>query len=632
MLRRFARAAALSVTVPLLTAGFVVSSSGAAQAEVIWGASERAGIALLERGLARGVAGGAPTIIARGLAQESKCVASGPGAAACLALTTAGIAVVTGLGLTADKWMPWLWDQAGMGSADKGPNPNAGVPVGDITWLDKPDGATGLNTLSIRVTLPQWDQSANELYVPIGVSGRCVGGHTWERGGYAIDGQGVGAGSGGGHWDLTFPDVCAAYGTGVNLESVTVTPGQRAHNDLGTITYTGQLTWQVGGSNGVVTAQLQCQRPDGSQYQVNADAEPRDGHALIPHCDPGDTPLDLRLSTPTIQGPKTDLRGDDPTTSQKYPKCVGQACVYTIYADGKPCVAGAEACVQWAELVKLQPDRFECLYGPYSVAFVLCHWLESAYEVDADRRVITIPNTDGNPLTRGEQIYPRPNPNPNPDPTPSPSSSTSPNPTGTASPTVTVPVDPAPKTPPVQRCLEGDPLCRPVVDPENPAENNDECWPNGWGVINPANWVLQPMKCAFKWAFVPPPGTIDGFRTKVALDWNGSTPGRWINALPPIWTNIGGNVGSGGGCKGPPVPLGYLSNMTGLPSSIWPFDACDAPVSYIASIVHASQSFALSFFGGLRAVQVLGAGFGFVMPAAYAYRDYTDADIKGAWK
>lgn len=35
------------------------------------------------------------------------------------------------------------------------------------------------------------------------------------------------------------------------------------------------------------------------------------------------------------------------------------------------------------------------------------------------------------------------------------------------------------------------------------AEQSGPCFPAGWGVFNPLEWVLQPVKCALVWAFVP---------------------------------------------------------------------------------------------------------------------------------
>lgn len=41
--------------------------------------------------------------------------------------------------------------------------------------------------------------------------------------------------------------------------------------------------------------------------------------------------------------------------------------------------------------------------------------------------------------------------------------------------------------------------------------DEDECWPEGWGWFNPAEWVYRPIKCALVWAFVPsdPSGWVE---------------------------------------------------------------------------------------------------------------------------
>lgn len=63
--------------------------------------------------------------------------------------------------------------------------------------------------------------------------------------------------------------------------------------------------------------------------------------------------------------------------------------------------------------------------------------------------------------------------------------------------TVTVPIDEGDGEP----CdVKSEVLCSGgVVD----LDSGEECFPNGWGWFNPAQWVLRPIKCALVWAFVP---------------------------------------------------------------------------------------------------------------------------------
>jgi len=54
-----------------------------------------------------------------------------------------------------------------------------------------------------------------------------------------------------------------------------------------------------------------------------------------------------------------------------------------------------------------------------------------------------------------------------------------------------------------------------------------ECWPSGWGWLNPAEWVLKPIKCAFSWLFVPDGAAWDN----VLADLEGhqsEPPVQWI--------------------------------------------------------------------------------------------------------
>lgn len=54
------------------------------------------------------------------------------------------------------------------------------------------------------------------------------------------------------------------------------------------------------------------------------------------------------------------------------------------------------------------------------------------------------------------------------------------------------------------------------------------CWPDGWGWLNPAEWVLRPILCAF-WS--------DPVATEVADMWD-STFGEWATWLDTTWAEI----------------------------------------------------------------------------------------------
>lgn len=57
-----------------------------------------------------------------------------------------------------------------------------------------------------------------------------------------------------------------------------------------------------------------------------------------------------------------------------------------------------------------------------------------------------------------------------------------------------------------------DPQAPPGVESNDPSVDggdNGVCFPQGWGALNPLEWVYKPVKCALVWAFVPSPGSWD---------------------------------------------------------------------------------------------------------------------------
>lgn len=88
---------------------------------------------------------------------------------------------------------------------------------------------------------------------------------------------------------------------------------------------------------------------------------------------------------------------------------------------------------------------------------------------------------------------------------PWPESEPEPNPTTTVVPNPTTTVPTTTTTTPDDPCRGGAPStsgCTPVDPPEDPPEGGDgECFPSGWGWLNPIEWVLKPVKCALLWAF-----------------------------------------------------------------------------------------------------------------------------------
>jgi hypothetical protein len=94
-----------------------------------------------------------------------------------------------------------------------------------------------------------------------------------------------------------------------------------------------------------------------------------------------------------------------------------------------------------------------------------------------------------------------------------------------------------------------------VVKPLDPASGADpqtgECFPTGWGVLNPVEWVVKPVSCALQFAFVPTPSVVDSARSSADSKWQASTPGKLIAAVGAVALI----TAPSSGCQGVAVPF-----------------------------------------------------------------------------
>ena len=179
-----------------------------------------------------------------------------------------------------------------------------------------------------------------------------------------------------------------------------------------------------------------------------------------------------------------------------YPDCFGpeviNPCTMQLYnatvAPPATCGPGATFCPDWAS----DPNasiNYQCRYGTTVIELTYC----SAFRAP---RVGILPNVgpldDTTPLPITAPV-PSPLPNAIQDPG-----------TGTG----TVP-DPSP----------------------TPGTDNASCWPSGWGVLNPAAWVLMPIKCAFEWAFVPNKAQLNQTTSTMRQAIQGSAVGSVIGIV-----------------------------------------------------------------------------------------------------
>lgn len=138
-----------------------------------------------------------------------------------------------------------------------------------------------------------------------------------------------------------------------------------------------------------------------------------------------------------------------------------------------------------------------------------------------------------------------------------------------------------------------------VGDPSKPRQ----CFPSGWGAFNPFEWVLQPVKCALEWAFVPRESVFSSFRANVS----GRFAQTSFGAVAGIVTAV--NVpGVGDGCTGPPLSFKYGP----IDETWYPFAACDAPMAGVAATIKLWLGFLISAGAVFAIIRYVTAIIGFI--------------------
>lgn len=191
---------------------------------------------------------------------------------------------------------------------------------------------------------------------------------------------------------------------------------------------------------------------------------------------PKEPKIDNVPTTITIS-PPVEIDFEPPAEEDPlYQECekTKSGCALVVWIDSTPCRAdGPDICRSVEEIEQVEPSRVRCFYGAREVSRASCRVL---YPI----------------LREGPKDV-----------------------------TVPAPTAPPPATDDPE--LWG-PITVTPRDPEDVEESN-ACWPSGWGLLNPVDWVLKPVKCALKWAFVPktsPEVTVPSLAQFV----------RWIPVFP----------------------------------------------------------------------------------------------------
>jgi hypothetical protein len=317
------------------------------------------------------------------------------------------------------------------------------------------------------------------------------------------------------------------------------------------------------------------------------------GNIPVAVCPSGSVPDSLKVST----GVGTDVTRYNTiynvpavpqATRDAYPECAGtiaqrtQRCESWIILDEVPCKVGGTDCKKWTEIYALQPSRVKCAYGPYYVDPSLCTALANLYVSEYGVTIDTKAPTGSalQPVDRNNTIIQQPT-------------------------TINSPITNYSYITNTQTSVEM------FEDPKT--ENNTlvkgaECFPYGWRKLNPVEWIVQPVGCALRTAFLPRQDTVlattNGLKVKMER-----------LGFKPVSDAIGASLAVMGpaasGCSGPPVHLDFHVFV----KDFYPFNACEQPVSTIAGYSYALSTVTIVGAGGFALLRALGAGFGYRVSA-----------------
>ncbi len=190
-----------------------------------------------------------------------------------------------------------------------------------------------------------------------------------------------------------------------------------------------------------------------------------------------------------------------------YPECLNGSCIDVLKYKGKSCFDDPTPCLDWMT----NPDRdelFTCTYGTHDVALKECYAYGNLF--------------DPQKVNNGD-IYA--------DPETGKDTRTQTSPPGDAGAMSLTPQD---------------------------GSGPRECFPTGWGAVNPLNWVLEPVQCALEWAFVPRASVITQELAEMQEPWDTKPPGE-MTAIVTAWSF---NV-LPSGCGGIALPVGWLTHHDG---------------------------------------------------------------------
>lgn len=245
---------------------------------------------------------------------------------------------------------------------------------------------------------------------------------------------------------------------------------------------------------------------------------------------------------------------NEPTTPEwkasrvAYPNCGTGLCELELTPTATPaitCHQNPTACAGWYA-DPLKAEKFKCTYGPYPAPLSECTTLAPMFEPGARESGKTL----GDPETG----------------------------------------------------LAG-PQTSPTEDPSVGAGTNSDgqCFPSGWGVFNPVEWVLKPLRCAFS----PRPEVVKARVDEMKAKWDRTAPVKAIGLLTGLAAAIPADASCGG------ITINWPA-MLRMPARSFTFlNSCTDPLRGIAVLTSTVSALGMIWFSTLRIVNLAGGAIGF---------------------
>lgn len=224
---------------------------------------------------------------------------------------------------------------------------------------------------------------------------------------------------------------------------------------------------------------------------------------VLPILPDGVTPENLQIVE--NGGPAPQKVYDKPTSPEyqellaEYPECGTGSCMLDLLINDESCFQGNSDCADWFTDPQKE-TKYSCNYGSHAVALSECTVYADLFKPDG--AAISDPET-GAPM------------------------------------------------PGASAGASDSPVMENGVADVTQSRN---CFPSGWAVLNPVEWVVRPVQCALEWAFVPRAAIVSEVTGKFDQKWRASTPVKLATAVVAV-VPVGVDDSS---CRGIAVDLSWI--------------------------------------------------------------------------